>query len=71
MAVAKGNREYKYQKSFVKVFHGSIENLEKEVNDWIKNNEDKYEIDDIEFTSDCHTDAVVMAVCHHIPLSTE
>lgn len=71
MAVAKGNREYKYQKTFVKVFRGSIENIEKEINDWIMNNEDKCEIVDIKFTSDCQANAVVMAVCHHIPLSME
>lgn len=66
MAVAKGDREYKYQKSFVKVFHVNYEDMEKELNDWVKNNEEKYEIVDINFSIDCQDRVVVMVVCKHI-----
>lgn len=65
MAVTKGNNEYKYQETFVKLFHFSIEDMEKELNDWIKNNEEKNEIVDIKFTSDCQANAMVMVVCKH------
>ena len=63
--ISTGKIEYKYQKTFVKVFHVNIENMEKELNDWVKHNEDECEVVDIKFASDCQANAVVMVVCKH------
>ena len=71
MAVATGNIEYKYQKTFVKVFHVNIENLEKELNDWIKSNEEKYEIVDINLLGDGQNEVIAIAVCHHADVNRD
>jgi hypothetical protein len=47
------------------VFHVNIEDMEEKLNDWVKSNEEKYEIIDIKFTSNCQSNAVVMVVCKH------
>lgn len=63
--ISSGKTEYKNQKTFVKVFPVNYGDIEKEINDWIKNNEDKYEIIGITFLDNGLNNAMVIAVCHH------
>ena len=66
MAVSKGSIEYKNQKTFVKAFHVNAEDMEKEINDWIKSNEETCEIVDIKLLNDCQSKAIVLVICRHI-----
>lgn len=56
-------RHGKTQKTFVKVFRLNIEEMEGELNKWIKENEDAAEIVDIKLLYDNQNKVVVMAIC--------
>ena len=53
----------KTQKTFVKVFHLNIEEVENVLNKWIKENEDAVEIVDAKLSLDNQNKAIVMAIC--------
>lgn len=65
MAVSQGkNPQKSYQTTFVKEFFVNSEDVEKELNQWLKDNEENYEIVDIKISScyfrDCQTKTIVL-----------
>ncbi len=65
MAVSQGkNPQKSYQTTFVKEIYVNSEDLEKELNQWLKDNEDNYNIMDIKISScyfrNCQTKSVVV-----------
>ena len=64
-------RTDKYRKTFVKVFQSDIKNIQDELNSWIKENEEDFEIVDIKLSSDCQSKAVAMVVFRHVEENKE
>lgn len=53
----------KTPKTLVKVFHLNVEDIERELNKWIKENEDAAEIVDIKLSFDNQNKVIIMVIC--------